>query len=134
MSDETETPDLDAVKSELDTAAYNSIARILNHLADHYAPHFEDDFDLNEQFIRVLSTMLGDMLGHFPEERAEGLYDTSLKFVRYVMDMSAVDKSALSEDGPTMSAEEWLEKVKGGAVASEDDPYGLAGMKPQGRC
>jgi hypothetical protein len=126
--------DKQAAKDELELASINGIAYILTHLADHYGQLINDEAELNNVFLRVLSTLTGEMLAHYPEAERDDVLSAMVTDIQQIMDTVAVELEELS------LLDEKEDEATGDDIQSLTDqilkglPGDLTSMKPKGNC
>ena len=125
----------DQAKGELESAAFNSIYHILTSLTSFYEQYFDDDYELNEQFIKVFSALLGDVIGHFPDARQEDLLTQSQNEIQQAMVLTAsniaIEKSLAEEISPE---EELISSMTKQLLSKFPKDSNLENLKPKGSC
>ena len=122
-------------KGELESAAINGIYQILTHLTSFYERFFDDDFELNEQFLKVFSALIGDVIGHFPDARHEELLTVCQKEIQQAMVLTAGDlameKAMMASTSPEEAA---IAAMADKILEKFPKTFDLKDLTPKGSC
>jgi hypothetical protein len=57
--------------ADIEDFSMSHIANLLHYFVNAYGSHFDTDVKMNRFLVRVIATVLGDMLANFPQENKE---------------------------------------------------------------
>ena len=117
----------DAARQEMNEYAIAMIAQVLANLANRYNENFQDAFELNKEFINIITLFLGEIIGHYPDEQRDTLFENAVSRIEQIM---------VETNSEIVSEQEDFDDEINGLVdiimgRSKND---LSNMDPKGSC